>query len=88
MNHSEIVSFLWGVADLIRDTFKRAKPEVQESLERLTAWAESLEAEGLVKLDTYHGTANRWTLLPRFRDEGVGMVTIWHDASGASIQFW
>ena len=23
MNHSEIVSFLWGVADLIRDTFKR-----------------------------------------------------------------
>jgi hypothetical protein len=21
MNHSEIVSFLWGVADLIRDTF-------------------------------------------------------------------
>ncbi len=25
MNHSEIVSFLWGVADLIRDTFKRSK---------------------------------------------------------------
>jgi hypothetical protein len=24
VNHSEIVSFLWGVADLIRDTFKRA----------------------------------------------------------------
>ena len=23
MNHSEIVSFLWGVADLIRDTLKR-----------------------------------------------------------------
>jgi type I restriction enzyme M protein len=23
MNHSEIVSFLWGVADLIRDTFRR-----------------------------------------------------------------
>ena len=23
MNHSEIVSFLWGVADLFRDTFKR-----------------------------------------------------------------
>ena len=27
MNHSEIVSFLWGVADLIRDTFKRGKYE-------------------------------------------------------------
>ena len=25
MNHSEIVSFLWGVADLIRDTLKRGK---------------------------------------------------------------
>jgi type I restriction enzyme M protein len=25
MNHTEIVSFLWSVADLIRDTFKRGK---------------------------------------------------------------
>ena len=25
MNHSQIVSFLWGVADLIRDTFRRGK---------------------------------------------------------------
>jgi len=25
MNHGEIVSFIWGVADLIRDTFKRGK---------------------------------------------------------------
>src|SRR5205085_441401 len=25
MNHGEIVSFLWSVADLIRDTFKRGK---------------------------------------------------------------
>jgi len=25
MNHSEIVSFIWGIADLIRDTFKRSK---------------------------------------------------------------
>ncbi len=25
MNHREIVGFLWGVADLIRDTFKRGK---------------------------------------------------------------
>ena len=24
MNHSQIVSFIWGVADLIRDTFKSA----------------------------------------------------------------
>ncbi len=25
MNHSEITSFIWRVADLIRDTFKRGK---------------------------------------------------------------
>jgi type I restriction enzyme M protein len=25
MNHSQIVGFIWGVADLIRDTFKRGK---------------------------------------------------------------
>ena len=25
LNHSDIVSFLWGVADLIRDSFKRGK---------------------------------------------------------------
>ena len=25
MNHSEIVSFLWGVADLIRDAFRRGR---------------------------------------------------------------
>lgn len=25
MNHSEIVSFLWGVADLLRDTVRRGK---------------------------------------------------------------
>src|SRR5258707_2131245 len=25
MNHGEIISFIWGVADLIRDTFKRGK---------------------------------------------------------------
>src|ERR1700757_4506086 len=25
MNHGEIVTFIWGVADLIRDTFRRGK---------------------------------------------------------------
>jgi len=32
MNHGEVVSFIWGVADLIRDTFKRGK--YQDDLER------------------------------------------------------
>jgi len=34
MNHREIVSFLWGVADLIRDTFKRGK--YQDIIQPLT----------------------------------------------------
>jgi len=25
VNHSEVTSFIWGVADLIRDSFKRGK---------------------------------------------------------------
>jgi type I restriction enzyme M protein len=25
ITHSQIVSFIWGIADLIRDTFKRGK---------------------------------------------------------------
>jgi len=25
VNHSQIANFIWGVADLIRDTFKRGK---------------------------------------------------------------
>jgi type I restriction-modification system DNA methylase subunit len=25
LNHSQIVSFLWGISDIIRDTFKRGK---------------------------------------------------------------
>ena len=25
MNHSEAVSFIWGTADLLRDSFKRGK---------------------------------------------------------------
>ena len=37
MNHSEIVSFLWGVADLIRDSFKRDKDTVTEEHERGSA---------------------------------------------------
>ena len=35
MNHSQIVSFLWGVADLIRDTFKRSKARYQGKIENL-----------------------------------------------------
>ena len=40
MNHSEVVSFLWGVVDLICGTFKRSKYE--DVIQPLTAaeWIE------------------------------------------------
>ena len=31
MNHGEIVSFIWGVADLIRDTFMRGNTKISFS---------------------------------------------------------
>jgi hypothetical protein len=40
-----------------------------------------------VRLGTYHGVGNRWTLLPRLQPDNIGLVTIWNDG-GASVQFW
>lgn len=60
-------------------TIDRAPAAEQPKLRRLYDWARSLEAEGLVRLGTYHGTANRTTLLPRLQPENVGLVTIYND---------
>ncbi len=66
MNHSEIVSFLWGVADLIRDTFKRGKYQdvilpltvlrrldcvLRDTKERVLAKQAELRGKGLKDLD-------------------------------------
>jgi hypothetical protein len=48
-------------------------------LERLCRWAESLEDEGLVGLESYRGTTGRYTLLPRLLDKHHGLVTIYND---------
>ena len=53
----------------------------------LLDWALSLEAEGLVRLGTYRGTTQRWTLLPRLRADNAGLVTIWND-NGAYLSFY
>ena len=60
-------------------TIPDAPADAQPVLRRLGAWARSLEAAGWVTLATYHGVAQRWTLLPRLRDDTAGLVTIWHD---------
>jgi hypothetical protein len=64
-----------------------AAPEDQRSdLRRLADWAGGLEAEGLVRLKTYHGRG-RLTLLPRLVGEDVGLATIWND-NGAYLSLW
>jgi hypothetical protein len=78
--------FVEGVGDFA-SKIELAPEESREVLNRLTNWAISLEHEGLVKLGTFHGTAGRWTLLPRLIADNVGLVTIWNDG-GAYLQFW
>ena len=68
------------------DSIDQAPVEHQQDLRRLGEWALALEGEGLVSLQTYHGQG-RMTLLPRLRDEGVGLVTIWND-KGPALQLW
>lgn len=66
----------------------QALPQEQSRLQELLTWARTLEAEGLVTLETYHGIAGRWVLLPRLVTEGVGLVSIWHERGAASLQLW
>jgi hypothetical protein len=61
--------------------------EHRAELRRLYEWAVRLEQEGLLRLNTYHGLAHRWTLLPRLPAEKAGLVTIWNE-DGAYLQFW
>jgi hypothetical protein len=58
----------------------------QAALRRLSSWARTLEAEGLVSLKTYHGKG-RMTLLPRLVADDAGLVTIWND-NGPYVSLW
>src|SRR5690348_3010040 len=66
MNHSEIVSFVWGVADLIRDTFRRGHYQdvilplvvlrrldcvLTDNKERVLARQAQLQGQGLQNLE-------------------------------------
>src|SRR5436305_7170802 len=66
MNHSEIVSFIWSVADLIRDSFKRGKYQdvilpltvlrrldcvLADTKERVLKRQPELKGKGLADLD-------------------------------------
>src|SRR5258706_1888214 len=59
MSHSEIVSFLWGVADLIRDSFKRGKYQdvilPLTVLRRIDCVLTPTRARVLATFNTYRG---------------------------------
>jgi hypothetical protein len=65
-----------------------APPEQQSALRKLADWAQSLERERLVRLQTYRGKTGGVTLLPRLRADNAGLVTISHDSSGGCLWFW
>ncbi|MEI6665761.1 MAG: hypothetical protein WCL53_06355 [Chloroflexota bacterium] len=75
-------------ADDFEAAIATAQPNAQGDLRRYTDWAKQLESQGLARLQTYHALGDRLTLLPLLRAEGVGMVTIWSDRSGAYLQLW
>ncbi|HET8626304.1 MAG TPA: hypothetical protein VFL91_02740 [Thermomicrobiales bacterium] len=74
-------------AEVFRAAIDKAPEPARQMLHCLLDWALSLEAEGLVRLGTYRGTTQRWTLLPRLRADNAGLVTIWND-NGAYLSFY
>ena len=65
MNHSEIVSFIWGVADLIRDVFKRGK--YQDIILPLTVLRRldcTIDTPSISQVSSKHINPAQFSLLP------------------------
>jgi len=75
-------------ADEFLASVEQAAAADQPLLRMMADWALELEKRGLVVLGTYHGTVNRWRLLPRVPNEGVGLVTLWNEKGTSYVQFW
>lgn len=71
-----------------RNAIELAQPEHHEMLKRLLAWAEQLEAEGLVRLKAYRGKTGMVSLLPRLRADDAGLVTVYVSQPNGYLQFW
>jgi hypothetical protein len=78
-----------GVApfrELIAETTEVYRP----TLTMMADWADTLQGNNPnLTVATYFGTAGDVSLLPRFNDQNVGLVSLWRYASGKpSISFW
>ncbi|WP_243791858.1 hypothetical protein [Saccharopolyspora gloriosae] len=74
-----------GSADF-RAAIDDAPTDQRELLLRLTAWGESLAAEGLCTVSTYHGEKSK-TLLLRIADKS-GLVTVYKETRSVYLKFW
>jgi hypothetical protein len=75
-------------AQEFRAAIEEAPREFRPLLERLLAWAESLTALPMIKLETFRGKNQITTLLPRIRSDNAGLATIYLDPKTACIQLW
>jgi len=73
-------------AEPFAEVVEQMPPDERDRLVQLLDWARELETEALVSLSTFRGT-RCWVLLPRLKDENVGLATIWSDSPG-SITLW
>lgn len=74
-----------GSADF-RKAIATAPANQHEWLMRVTDWAEQLQQQRLVALQTYHGKVGT-ALLPRLPGQG-GLVSVYTDPRTAYLQFW
>lgn len=66
--------------EVFEESVSHSQPEHQVLLKRMLEWAKRLDAMGVVKLSTYQ-RGRTTNLLPYLKDAGVGIVTVYNDAS-------
>ncbi|MET8358930.1 hypothetical protein [Micromonospora sp. NPDC005171] len=67
---------------------EKAPMRYQQTLARLIDWAEALDANHLISLETYSGKNEITTLLPRLTRGSAGLATIYCEPKGAYLQLW
>jgi alkylated DNA nucleotide flippase Atl1 len=76
-------------ADDFEASIVDASGDQRPRFELLVRFARGLEDRGLASLATYHAVRpGQLTLLPRLKDTGAGLITIWNDGGNASLAFW
>ncbi len=77
-----------GIEDF-EQAIEGAPEEHQKVFRELVAWAKDLAADGLARIGTYHSVKpGQLSLLPRLRDTGSGLITIFNENGVPSVAFW